>query len=551
MGEHKTSLKTLAVFYICLYAIFYPLAAHLLMPQEGTNGVGSSSVQVFQALVLVALFFVGQFGRQSFHRLLDVWIVGVVYFTSATLCFAVSYDSTSRMIELAYGGRFILWFLFASIISRGSFEPRRLAALATSFWLGCLIQGSLAATAIITRSGGSIYREVFATTGGAYVSGKMVVAFVTLGAFMSIYWFVRDSRRRIVYFCALALATLVILFSYNRSAQLSLALVCIWSLYWLFRTGRIKTATFLVAVLVSSGALLVALFDETFMVRWMNIHEDGGSGRDKLIGAALHNAMNPHSLASLLFGQGYEHTKTLMYEACGSRIGAHSDLFDFLTTYGLVGLGFYFWCVVRLLDLKRGIEFHSWEYLCVRVSTFFVIFMGLFTGLFQSSYVFIMLFTFVYYWRTARESFVFGTVQSREQLGYQRPYLSERDPDELGRYLYSNAEDDAYAEEYEDERFDVDDEEDRVDENEMKTTEREPIDLTSLTQTSVSEHIGSSDSSSNASGSEQIANSKSPVSARDELNDSALFLEVWNNDSDAIDVLESMALDEDGGELES
>lgn len=536
MIKSKTSLKTLAITYICLYAVFYPLAAHFLMPQEGTGGVGSASVQAFQGLVLVALLFVGQFGRESLRNLFDVWIVGAAYFICVTLCFTVAFESTNRMIEIAYCGRFVLWFLFATIISRGAFEPRELAALAVSFWLGCILQGVFALEAIITRSGVSIYHEVFATTGGSNVSGKMAVAFITLGGLMSIYWFVRDARRRLVYLSGMALSGLVVLFSYNRSAQLSLALVCCWALVWLFRTGRIKTATFFIFAAIGLCALMVGFFDETFMVRWLNIHEDGGSGRDKLIKAALNNVMNPRSLASLFFGQGYEHTKNLMYEACGSRIGTHSDLFDFLTVYGFVGLGFYFWSVFRILDLKRGVARDSLEYLCIRVATIFVVFMGLFTGLFQSSYVFIMLFTFVYYWRTARVSYVFASPQSRRPLGYQRPYMSERDPEEFGRYLYSVEDSVEYEEE--------DDESDYVEnyeENEYEekgSPEAQTIDLTSLVN---DDERPPQDDESNAV--------ETDVDESTTFSNVELFHEIWNNRDEVVDVLESMGK-ENGEERE-
>ena len=178
-----------------------------------------------------------------------------------------------------------------------------------------------------------------------------------------------------------------------------MAIVACWTLAYLFRTRRIKSAILFIVCLVAIGAALGFSFGDTFFMRWQNIAADGGSGRDKLIVASVRNFFNPDSLTTLFFGKGFCHTKELMHEACGLWIGTHSDLFDFLTSYGLIGAIFYFLVVSKLFALAKNVELRSAEFFFIRISTLFIVFAGLFTGQFQGTYVYFMFFTICHYWR--------------------------------------------------------------------------------------------------------------------------------------------------------
>ena len=398
MATAGKSIKTLAVFFVCLYAISYPLAAHFLMNEEGTGGVGSIPVQAFQAATLGAFALVGRFGRGSLRNIVDVWTSSAIYILGASCCFAAFCDGSDRWVELSYGARILFWLFVATCFARGSFDVRELRHIALSFWIGAVLQSLIAVHAFATQHVSSIYREVYATTGGAYVSGKMIAAFVFLGMLASLYWFRFEKRFRAVYFSVICIGVLVLLFSYNRAAQLSATVAMCWALGWLFQTRRIKSALLFVFLLIALGMILGA-FGETFLVRWQNIRADGGSGRDKLLVAAVNRLMAPESLSTLFFGCGYCQTKNLMYEACGAHIGTHSDLFDALTVYGLVGGVFYLLIVQRLLGLKSGIERREPEYFFIRLATIFIVLIGLLTGMFQGTYAFFFILALCHYWR--------------------------------------------------------------------------------------------------------------------------------------------------------
>ena len=392
------SFKNLAINYLCLYAVIYPLFAHFLMEEGGTGGVGSVPVHLFQFSAFIAFCGIAEFGKENSRRGVDIWMVASFYFACEAMFLAVFFSEDAKIVEIAYAARFILWFLFASIVTRKSLGLRNLEKLSFSFLVGTFFQGLLAIWAFKTQSVGSIYKEVYATTGGANVSGKTIVIFVILGIFLACYWSLTCRRGRWIFIPPILIGTLVILFSYNRASQLSFAIVLLLDAFWLIRSRKLRTffvlgVTAIVVVLFLSSSL-----GEPFLLRWQRIRFDGGSGRITLVRAALESLANPESMRSLLFGRGNYQTRLLMFRACGAYIGTHSDLFDFLTMYGLIGGGFYALIAFKILTLGKGLPRRSIEYLCVRSSVVFIILTGLMTGSFQATYAFVMLFTICQYW---------------------------------------------------------------------------------------------------------------------------------------------------------
>ncbi len=460
MDQDRFSFRNLAINYLCLYAILYPLLAHILMEEGGTGGVGSVPVHFLQLSAFIAFFGISKLGSESLRSGVDVWIVASFYFICEALYLAVFFAEDAKIVEIAYAARFIMWFLFATIITRQSLEIRQLEKLAFSFLIGIFIQELLAMWAFNTQNVGSIYKEVYATTGGVNVSGKTVVSFVTLGIFLAFYWLVVTRRGRWIFAIPIFVGLLVILFSYNRATQLSFALVLLFDAFWLFRGRKIRTFFILGIAIIAAWVFLTSSFGESFLLRWQRIRVDGGNGRIKLIRAALGALVNPESMRSLLFGRGYSETRLLMFRACGDYVGTHSDLFDFLTMYGIVGGGFYAWIAFRILTIGRNLPRRSLEYLCVQSVGAFIILTGLMTGSFQSTYTYVMFFTICQYW-LEKGAFLYG-IGTPLPSGGTVPFFSESESDsgefqgffrspgeyddfaDPGRNLYGEDEDEGY-----------------------------------------------------------------------------------------------------------
>lgn len=422
MPENHLSIKHLLVRYLCLYAMLYPLVAHFCMSFGGRSGLGSVPLQIFQGITLLTFVALGRWNHKFKIYVFDFWYQASIYLALISLGLAFFIADNEIAIEVVYVVRIISWFLYASLVTRGVFSRKDIEALSRSFLLGVLFQGLLGIWAFKTQSVASIYKEVYATTGGAFVSGKMIVSFLALGAFFSIYKIFAKDRLKLFHLVIIGSSFLVILFSYNRSAQLGLFLVLLYTIKWLIENRRFKSLYLVVLLTFFLICYLTSTLGEGFLLRWQNIQEDGGSGRTKLVAAVVHHFKDSSSIQSLLFGIGYCQTKSLMYQACGSYIGTHSDLLDLTMCYGIIGGFLYIITIYKIWRLNRLLPSNCLEYYFIRISTLFIISMGLVTGLFQGTYTFIMLFTFCSYLMIKRI----------DNVSYERMFfLNRRSPVEL------------------------------------------------------------------------------------------------------------------------
>ena len=397
MPENHLSIKHLLVRFLCLYAMLYPLVAHFCMSFGDGSGLGSLPLQVFQGVTLLTFVALGRWNHKFQIYVFDFWYQASIYYALISLGLAFFIADNEIAIELVYAIRIISWFLFASLVTRGVFSKRDIEALSRSFLFGVLFQGLLGIWAFKTHNVASIYKEVYATTGGAFVSGKMIVSFLALGAFFSMYKIFTNNHLKLFHFVIVCSSFLVILFSYNRSAQLGLFFVLLYTIKWLIENRHFKSLYLVVLLTFIIIFYLTSTLGDGFLFRWQNIQEDGGSGRTKLVAAVVRHFKDSSSVVSCIFGIGYCQTKSLMYQACGSYIGTHSDLLDLTTSYGLIGGLLYVIAIYKMWRLNMGLPKTCLEYYFIRISTLFVISMGLVTGLFQGTYTFIMLFTFCSY----------------------------------------------------------------------------------------------------------------------------------------------------------
>lgn len=386
------------------------------------SGGGSIPLQFFQGITFLTFIAMGGWNHKFQIYVFDFWYQASIYFALVSLGLAFFISENEVRVELVYAARMISWFLYASLITRGVFSSKDIEALSRSFLIGVLFQGLLGIWAFRTQNVASIYKEVYATTGGAYVSGKMIVSFLALGAFFSLYKVFSKTHLKFFYSVIICSSFLVVLFSYNRAAQFALLLVLLYTIKWLIENRYFKSLYLVVLLTFFLICYLTSPLGEGFMFRWQNIQEDGGSGRTKLVAAVVHHFKYPSSIASSLLGIGYCQTKSLMYQACGSYIGTHSDLLDLTTAYGFIGGFLYLIAIYKIWRLTKRLPKNCLEYYFIRISTLFVISMGLVTGLFQGAYTFIMLFTFCSYF----------IIKRLDRISFERmEFLSRTAPLEL------------------------------------------------------------------------------------------------------------------------
>lgn len=443
--KNGVSLKNFALFVLCFYAAVYPLFAYMFMIEK-EEGAGTIAVQLFQATPILALAYLWRFRRKarSLKEYVDVWTISFVYFTAASTYFALFYTTENQVSELVYAARFLSWFFLAATLKRLDLEPKFWERLAKSFWTGAIIQCGIAiyGFAVGSRAGGSsIYTNVYATTGSTDVSGKTVVAFVVLAIALSVYWSFVKRSSRLIYASAVVMGLAVVLCSYNRAAQLGLAVAYVFAFQWCVRKKRLGAAAAMLVLLAPMALFLFSNYGQQFTARWALVRDDRGSGRAEMLEIALRSVSSPPSTGVLWFGRGSFQTREMMYEEIGSRIGLHNDLCDFVIMYGLVGGALYLWSACSLLSFQRRTPPASIENSFTRSATIFVLLTGLVTGMYQATYVFFMLVSTQYYFLSqarakalAWDEYCFARAVEAEEAFYdeEEEYDEDDEYDERG-----------------------------------------------------------------------------------------------------------------------
>lgn len=393
------SLKSLSLNVLCFYATAYPCVAHFFM--TGTEA-GTLVVQVFQTAPILALAYLWKFRvkTRSLKSYVDVWTISLVYFTCAASYFALFYASENQFAEIVYSARFLSWFWLAATLRRVVIEPMFWERLAKSFWLGATSQCFIALWGALWGLGNGVastYSNVEATTGSANVSGKTVVAFVVLGIALSAYWFWVKRRFKLLYLATGIAGIAVVLHSYNRASQLGLAVAYCCVFLACLRKKRFKAAGAMLGALLILAAFITSNYGSRFAARWETVVADRGSGRLEMIEIAGRSLADPPSAAVFWFGRGVYQTKEMMYEEIGSYIGMHNDVLDFAIVYGAAGVGLWLWAIYTILSFHKFAPRYAVEKYFVSAASVFIVLTGLFTGLFQATYVYFMLIATQYY----------------------------------------------------------------------------------------------------------------------------------------------------------
>lgn len=398
--KNRVSLKSFSLNVLCFYAIAYPIVVQCFMNGAET---GTLVVQLFQVLPILALAYLWRFRRKTrdLRSYIDVWTISLVYFTGASIYFSLFYATENRFSELVYSARFLSWFALAATLRRVELEPAFWERWAKSFWIGATCQCVIALWGTFWgfKNGlVSTYSNVAATTGSANVSGKTVVAFVVLGIALSTYWFLQKRRFKLVYAASGLAGLAVVLYSYNRASQLGLAVAYCCVLLACIHKKRFKAASFLLGIVLVLGAFICSGYGSRFATRWEAVFFDQGNGRVEMIEIAGRRLADPPSVAVFCFGRGVFQVHEMMYEEIGSRIGMHNDALDFAMTYGMVGVGLYVWAIFSVLNFSKFVPKYAVEKYFLVAASVFVALTGLFTGMFQATYVYFMLISAQYYW---------------------------------------------------------------------------------------------------------------------------------------------------------
>lgn len=220
---------------------------------------------------------------------------------------------------------------------------------------------------------------------GAYSSAKSFVGTLVCGVVLIPYLWKKDYPW-ISAILTLALIGAIIL-TYNRSAQVSLAAVLIWMVFWrLVLAGKTllsKYAMRLTMFLFLLGSIYFMNLGLTSLrTRWSDLQKPLnkiGSGRLLFYGVAWEHFSKAEP-KDFLLGIGFMRLYSLFESKLGDPIHAHSDLFDMLVIGGVLGILLLCSLVATLCSELIAIPRSSTEFGAAGAIICVFLVMGLVTG---------------------------------------------------------------------------------------------------------------------------------------------------------------------------
>ncbi len=138
---------------------------------------------------------------------------------------------------------------------------------------------------------------------------------------------------------------------------------------------------FLIIVIVIVGWYFIKKysFDQAIEMRFeeADIRKGGtGSGRSFFWMESIDYIMNVDSFVDILFGEGYGSSSQIMFKRLGIYVGTHSEIFDLLLNFGIVGLVFFFFYIIIFLKFMFESHFNHLYVIVFIITISFVVFTG-------------------------------------------------------------------------------------------------------------------------------------------------------------------------------
>lgn len=171
-------------------------------------------------------------------------------------------------------------------------------------------------------------------------------------SFLPFIFLLNFKRQNILLFILI----IAIFFSLKRGAILALVIAILPLIFYKTRAKKniipkwIKNLLFfIVSFFIISYALdnFQEIIDERTADLFTDNKESIGSGRGIMYFYMYDDFLNSSNFFTLLFGFGYESVQVLMKEKIGTGLMAHSDLLNFMHSYGLFGLSLLSWFILH------------------------------------------------------------------------------------------------------------------------------------------------------------------------------------------------------------
>lgn len=376
--KYSKKYKSLIIFV--LFSILFLLVYDLFNEVEKRGEVTEArNLPRFYRLLLLILsgwfyFLIGKIKKSKFNRQL-IFIYGLIIlhmFVNYPIGFNF-FVSLSKILYLLFVYLFIFKF-YDVFINKDTIR----------------YLNSFVAISVITLSG-----HIIASRFGLLSSDIVVKVYgdnnsYILLAFLPLIYFNKKIKiKRLL----IILLILGIFLSLKRGAMVAL-LVCLLVTYFLesrilSRKGIVEKIKrfFIFISVITLVFLLYSEFSISFIDRFEDLSADDGSvgsGRGNIYSLIWNDWYNSNNIITYLLGNGYNSVQVLTKNSTGSSLMAHSDILNFLHSYGLLGISLLLSFLLYQLKIIKKLFLVKSELVTPYVMLFIIFFLkAIYSGNFE------------------------------------------------------------------------------------------------------------------------------------------------------------------------
>jgi len=340
--------KTLIIFM--LFSILFLLVYDLFNEVEKRGEVTEArNLPRFYRLFLLLVsgwfyLFIGKIKKSNFNRKL-ILIYGLII-SHIFLSFSIGYDSLISLSKLLYLLFVYLFFFKFYDAFINKYTIRYLNLFVT-------ISVIIVSGHIIASRFGLLSSDIVLRVDGDNNSYILL-------SFLPLIYFNKKTKFKKLFIIIIILGVFL---SLKRGAMLAL-LVCFLVTYFLERrilkrkglVDKIKNV-FIVVSVITLLFFMYSIFSDLFFDRFEDLSSDSksfGSGRGNVYSLIWNDWYNSNNIITYLLGNGYNSVQLLTKKTLGRTLMAHSDVFNFVHSYGLLGISLLLvFILYQLKTIKR------------------------------------------------------------------------------------------------------------------------------------------------------------------------------------------------------
>ncbi|MDO4585843.1 MAG: O-antigen ligase family protein [Planctomycetia bacterium] len=358
---------------------------------------------MIHALLFFSLLFLLLTNKNRNKHVIDPWFLCILALSFCFISILISKPSSLYFQELGNFSKPAIWLFMIYVLNQINLDSVFIKRLMFCFWWGMVI--SIFMTFFIADSG--LQEGFYKTADGEMIEGNLsgramsnkgftgCIPFVMI---LSLYWAKNNTLfKRLIFYLVIGSAIVFLFRSYQRTTQLAICMAIFYAVFVNLKNFKVSQ---LIGVTIAAVLLFSFLFTygQNYLVRWMMVEEDGGSGRNEIQKVVIDYELNEANINAILFGVGISGIFNVTESSLGIALHTHSDFFDFWLGYGIIGLLVYLY-IYYLFWRQTSTMFEkgSRELLLIRCAFVSLGVCSFVSGLMESVFTYSMFYVMIVY----------------------------------------------------------------------------------------------------------------------------------------------------------